>query len=184
MPSKVDLSELLHTPLMRVPLDVDVPCTPELEMDCVSPVRGRVVFTNTGNLLVIQGKVNVTLRTECPRCLTPVESHVDAIVDEEFTVAQDHVTGRAEDDDGFKDPTLQAMWEDGHMLNLTELLRQSLVLAVVIEPLCREDCQGLCPQCGANWNEASCDCETPVDSPFAVLAGLVKDREATPAEDE
>lgn len=178
MPSRVDLSELLHTPGMRVPLDVDVPCTPELEMDCASPVKGRVVFTNTGNLLVIQGKVNVTVRSECPRCLQPVESRVDAVVDEEFTVEESRVTGRADDDEGFQDPSLGAMWESGFMLNLTELLRQSLVLSMVSEPLCREDCLGICPQCGANRNEASCDCEPPLDSPFAALAGLMKDKEA------
>jgi len=179
MPIEVDLSEVLHNPGARHPLEVDVPCTPELELDCTAPVTGRVVFTNTGNLLVIQGRVETKLRTECPRCITPVVSRVEAEVDEEFTVEHDQVKGRADDEEGFVDPTLASLWEGGHLLNLTELMRQSIVLSQPPEPLCREDCRGLCPHCGTNLNEETCECEEPSDSPFAALASLLpgdKDR--------
>lgn len=174
MPVQLDLSEILHTHGMRLPADVNVPCTPELELDCVKPVTGRLVFTNTGNLLVIQGNVSATLRTTCPRCLSDVVSTTEAPVDEEFTITDDEVTGRADDESGMADPATAALWQGGTVLNLTELVRQSVVLAVPLEPLCREDCKGLCPQCGANRNEKDCACEPSVESPFAALAGLYK----------
>lgn len=172
MPEELDLSELLHNPGMRVPTDVDVPCTPELEVDCTSPVTGRLVFTNTGNVLVIQGEATVNMKSRCPRCLTEVQSQLVFEVDEEFTVEHDQVMGRADDEAGAPDPGLADLFTAGHLLDLTELLRQSIVLSEGTEPLCRDDCAGLCPQCGANRNEAPCDCAPPVDSPFAALAGL------------
>ncbi|HEY3413484.1 MAG TPA: DUF177 domain-containing protein [Armatimonadota bacterium] len=174
MPVQLDLSELLHTPGMRVPCDVDVPCDSDLELDCEGSVPGRLVFTNTGNLLVVQGSVTVTLKTQCPRCLAETAQPREVPVDDEFTVYEDHVTGRADDDEGFADPALTALWQEGHILNLTELVRQSIVLEFPVEPLCREDCKGLCPVCGCNRNEKECDCAPPVVSPFAVLAGLYK----------
>lgn len=173
MPTQLDLSEVLHTPGMRVPFDVDMACTPEMELDCASAVTGRLVFTNTINLLVVQGNIRASLRTECPRCLTTVVSHVEAEVDEEYTVEHGQVTGHAEDDDGVADPAVKALWTAGHLLNLSELARQSLVVASPSAPLCREECRGLCPHCGRNLNEEACDCEEAPESPFAALADLL-----------
>ena len=62
MPVQLDLSELLHTPGMRKPFDAEIPCSPELELACESPITGHLVFTNTGNVLVVQGTASVTLR--------------------------------------------------------------------------------------------------------------------------
>jgi uncharacterized protein len=171
----VDLGEMLHSPGMRSPMDVNIPCTEELELGCTSPIIGQVVFTNTGNLLVIQGQLRVTLKTECPRCLGDVETDVEAPVDEEFTVTESVVTSRADDDETMADPTFRALFPESHILDLSELARQSVVLATPMLPVCREDCGGLCPECGANLNETQCDCEAPVDSPFAALQGYYDD---------
>jgi uncharacterized protein len=159
---------------MRLPFDVDLPASPELEVECASPVTGNIVLTNTWNLLVIQGELTAALRTTCPRCLAEVTTEMPVPVDDEFTIANEFITGRADDDSGMADPATAALWKEGHVLNLTELVRQSIVLALPMEPLCREDCKGLCPICGANRNETECKCEQPVDSPFAALAGLSK----------
>ncbi|HEY3266420.1 MAG TPA: DUF177 domain-containing protein [Armatimonadota bacterium] len=174
MAELLDLTELLNTPGMRVPYEVDLPCTPELELDCASNVTGRLVFTNTGNVLVVLGDVEVALRSTCPRCLADVTSILDAPVDEGFTVADGLVRCRADDEDGVVDPTVVAVFPEGNLLNLTELVRQGIVLAGPVEPLCREDCQGLCPTCGANRNETQCQCVPPVDSPLSALANLYK----------
>lgn len=174
MPVQLDLSELLHTPGMRVPCDVEVPCNSELELDCEGPVEGRITFTNTGNLLVVHGSVKVTLRTQCPRCLTEVVQPRAVPVDDEFTVLDNQVSARADDEEGLADPALIELWQDGHVLNLTELVRQSTVLEFPVEPLCRDDCRGLCPLCGCNRNETECECAAPPLSPFSALAGLYK----------
>lgn len=174
MPELLDLSEILHTPGMRLPFDVDLPATPELEVDCLAPVTGHLVFTNTRNLLVVQGEVTTVLRTSCPRCLTEVSTVTPVPVDDEFTISESSITGRADDEAGMADPATAALWQERHILNLTELARQSIVLETPMEPLCREDCKGLCPLCGVNRNEVDCQCESPKDSPFAALAGLYK----------
>lgn len=174
MPELVDLSEILHTPGMRQPLTVDIPASSELELECEGPVTGQLVFTNTGNLLVVQGELRALLRSLCPRCLADVTTSTQVPVDDEFEVVETAITGRADDDTGMADPATAALWQERHILNLTELARQSIVLATPIEPLCREDCKGLCPVCGASRNDTECNCEPPKNSPFAALSGLYK----------
>src|SRR5205823_14521077 len=61
---------------------------------------------------------------------------------------------------------------DGESVNLEPFLREQLVLAVPFAPLCREDCKGLCPQCGVDLNSGTCACEKPIDPRLAALKGL------------
>ena len=62
--------------------------------------------------------------------------------------------------------------------DLSELIRQTLLVSLPLQPLCREACAGLCPQCGKNWNEGPCDCPTEtVDPRFSALASLLDDEE-------
>jgi uncharacterized protein len=65
-----------------------------------------------------------------------------------------------------------------HTIDLTEALRQDLLLAVDLIPICKRDCKGLCPSCGVNRNLQQCLCnESDDSSPFAVLQGLLADSE-------
>mgnify|MGYP003332858892 FL=1 len=68
----------------------------------------------------------------------------------------------------------------GDHLELAPMLREQLILAAPMHPLCKEDCLGLCARCGKNLNEGLCKCaDEPVKGPFAVLQQLrVKDKEA------
>ena len=165
---------MLHTPGMRRTLDVHIPCTAELDLPCTQPVAGRLVLTSTGNVLVVQGELSISLKSVCPRCLADVFSDAAVPVDEEFAVDDCTITGRADDDSGMADPTVAALWQDRRLLNLTELVRQAIVLELPGEPLCREDCKGLCAQCGANLNDTQCDCRPATGSPFGALAALYK----------
>ncbi len=61
---------------------------------------------------------------------------------------------------------------DGETLDLEPLLREQFVLAIPYSPLCREDCKGLCPQCGIDRNTGTCACEKPIDPRLAALKGL------------
>lgn len=63
----------------------------------------------------------------------------------------------------------------GDRLELAEMLREQIILATPMQPLCREDCRGLCPTCGQDLNERRCDChEERQESPFAVLKKLTE----------
>jgi uncharacterized protein len=58
----------------------------------------------------------------------------------------------------------------GEHLDLAPMLREQVILSAPMQPLCREDCQGLCPQCGQNWNDRRCDCPPEhTRSPFRLL---------------
>jgi uncharacterized protein len=60
-------------------------------------------------------------------------------------------------------------------IDLIELLREQFYLALPMKPLCREDCRGLCPQCGVNRNTGTCECAPGWDDPrLAPLKGLIK----------
>ena len=62
-----------------------------------------------------------------------------------------------------------------HILDLTEVVRQNILLAIPPYPVCRSQCAGLCPQCGQNWNEGTCDCtDDQVDPRLQVLKKLLE----------
>jgi uncharacterized protein len=61
-----------------------------------------------------------------------------------------------------------------HLVDLTETLRQNVLLALPMVILCREDCQGLCPQCGHNLNLGPCECKPEVDTRLSVLEKLLQ----------
>lgn len=68
---------------------------------------------------------------------------------------------------------LESGWYRGHEIDLTRLFREVIALALPVQPLCREDCRGLCPRCGIDRNSESCDCAGETrSSPFAVLEAL------------
>ncbi|HVV87748.1 MAG TPA: DUF177 domain-containing protein [Kofleriaceae bacterium] len=60
----------------------------------------------------------------------------------------------------------------GEVVDLEPLVREQFILAVPFAPLCKEDCAGLCPQCGVDRNVETCACEKPIDPRFAALQGL------------
>jgi uncharacterized protein len=65
---------------------------------------------------------------------------------------------------------------EGDAVDLDEVVREQLLLALPSRHLCREDCQGLCQKCGANLNDGHCSCEQgEVDPRWAALANLKKD---------
>lgn len=121
------------------------------------------------------GKFDGHLVVACSRCVEPVrlELHETLRVTfmppgelpvEDDTAAEDGAEVGGEDLDLFP--------FDGETINLEPLIREQFVLAVPFAPLCREDCKGLCPQCGTDWNTGTCSCEKPVDPRLAALKGL------------
>ncbi|MGQ9525901.1 MAG: YceD family protein [Armatimonadota bacterium] len=169
---KLDITELLRVPTEPVEFLVDEPSPSDLGVECRSRVTGRLVFSSTSNLLMIRGDVYANLTLECVRCLEPVAYCAHAEISEEFRIRDfTVVSGADQPEDEELDESLLAVFNGGE-LDLDEYLRQHLLLAVPSFPVCRDDCRGLCPHCGANLNVTSCNCAEagPVDSPFADLA--------------
>lgn len=133
---------------------------------------GHVRFDRTDRGILARGNVEATVELACARCLDPVQEPIAADFAEEFEPSIDVVTGRAlpapEND-------LVFTIDERHILDLSEAIRQNLIAALPMQPLCRPDCAGLCPVCGVNRNEEACDCVVDDENhPFAALAELLE----------
>lgn len=117
------------------------------------------------------------LTVACSRCVEPVRLDLDEqlrvtfMPKSEMPAEDDDETGGEEGAEvGSED--LDLFPYDGEVVDLEPLLREQFVLAVPFSPLCREDCKGLCPQCGVDRNTVACTCEKPGDPRLAALKGL------------
>ena len=129
----------------------------------------RMMHTNTG--ILVQGSLRAETRLACARCLAPVAMTLPVELEEVFSPTIDILTGREivpEEED-------RALWiDEHHILDLTEVLRQGVLVAVPLHVLCKEDCRGLCPTCGQNLNEGSCGCKSEPDPRWGPLVALLQ----------
>jgi uncharacterized protein len=134
---------------------------------------GTHVFAAGG----FRGEVTVA----CSRCVEPVKLPIEEKLRVTFMPrhelpAEDGEDARAsaEADEGAEvaEDDLDLFPYDGELIDLEPLFREQFVLAVPFAPLCREDCKGLCPQCGIDRNTGTCSCEPPIDPRLAGLKGL------------
>jgi uncharacterized protein len=115
--------------------------------------------------IVVRGRVAAPWVGECRRCLRSLSGEALAEVDEVFVPA----------------PEEGETWPiDHNRIDLQPMTREAVVLELPLAPLCRPDCQGLCPTCGAELNAGPCGCSPPAPDPrWAALEAL---RPAPPAE--
>jgi uncharacterized protein len=85
---------------------------------------------------------------------------------------EDEAEAPSEEGPEVREEDLDVFPFDGEKIDLEPLFREQFVLAVPFAPLCREDCKGLCPQCGIDRNTGTCNCEKPIDPRLAALKGL------------
>lgn len=124
-------------------------------------VEGNYWFD--GNHMVVHGTIHTKGMYTCSRCLTPVS------VDRNATLSEVYGTEAELPDD--------VLPYNGEYIDLTETIRETLILSEPMKVLCRPDCKGLCPQCGANLNEGPCSCPTDrIDPRLAVLGDLLKSK--------
>lgn len=125
-------------------------------------LRGSIRFTRTAQGLVGQGKLEAETSLECVRCLTAFDHTLEIRFDDLFVYPPDRAT----------DPLL-AVPETG-ILDLSPLTREYLILDFPLQPVCSPDCRGLCPECGNNLNEQSCQhARAEVDPRLEVLKDLL-----------
>jgi uncharacterized protein len=122
-------------------------------------VRLRVAYAGTGEV-VARGTLEGTLVQECRRCLEPVRTEVS----DELTLV--FAADVEEGGEGGAYP-LEPVGEE---LDLSEAVREEAVLATNPFVVCKPECRGLCPQCGQNLNEGTCDCT--LDEPDPRWAAL------------
>lgn len=140
------------------------------EARLVEPAEVQGTIQRSGNEVVLRGRLRATVELLCGRCLNQVALPVDAEFTERLTSA---VSWRAEPLHELKEEDLNLSVFDGEAVELDEVVREEILLAIPGHVLCREACQGLCPNCGVDRNETSCHCETEKsDSPWQGLRRL------------
>jgi uncharacterized protein len=150
------------------------------EMDISPPVTGQAYLMRIPEGIVARADLEATVRQECSRCLEPFMQPISTHFEEMYRPSVSVSTGAPLP--AGEDEALQI--DEHHVLDLTETARQYLLTAIPVKPVCRPDCQGLCPNCGANLNTEECRCsDEPVSGPFAALANLLHDDDAGPRRD-
>jgi uncharacterized protein len=118
----------------------------------------------------LEGTTRTELELPCSRCLEPFRMPVDASFDLRYLPASEL---SSEGERETQDEDLDIGYYRDDQIDLNELLREQFYLALPMKPLCQEDCQGLCPQCGTNLNTSTCACEPDsVDPRLAALKSL------------
>ena len=110
----------------------------------------------------LAGRVTTTLRLPCSRCLEPFDWPVDAEFDLRY---QPHSQNTGEGEREVEEDDLTTAFYVNDEIDLGQLMKEQFYLSLPMKPLCREDCKGLCPTCGTNWNRGSCECRTEWEDP-------------------
>lgn len=137
-----------------------------------------LMLTNAGEGILATGMLNATVEGTCDRCLEAATFELAGEVDEYFLFHEPDLDTLGDDDDVLDFSLVSA----DRTIDLTEALHAALVMETPFVVLCREDCKGLCPVCGANLNEHDCghaaemearrEAERRAASPFAVLENI------------
>jgi uncharacterized protein len=131
------------------------------------PLVGQIEMVRTADGILVRGELTTVVELQCDRCLEPFIQKVEFETEEEFHPAIDMSTGAQLPYDE------EMRIDEHHILDLTELMRQSIFLAQPMHPVCRLDCLGLCDRCGQNLNKGPCDCkESIVDPRLEILKEL------------
>ncbi|MGB5932567.1 MAG: DUF177 domain-containing protein [Anaerolineae bacterium] len=140
----------------------------DLELVIREPLVGQIEMVRTADGILVRGELTTALELRCDRCLEPLIQEVEFKIEEEFRPALDMSTGAQLPYD-----EEEMRIDEHHIIDLTELIRQSIFLALPMHPVCRLNCLGFCDRCGQNLNEVPCDCsESMVDPRLEILRKL------------
>jgi uncharacterized protein len=147
-------------------ISADDPLWEGAGFDLLQPLRVELRGQMVGEGVLVRGRIHTRLGLDCRRCLLPVEVEVD----DDVTLLYEPL---AEEDTDELDGEVYPLPARGDALDLGPALREQLILLVPDFVVCSQACRGLCPTCGANLNETSCDCVPEAEEgPWSVLKKL------------
>ena len=140
---------------------IGVPAGAELDLD----LRLEAVMEG----VLVSGSVEAPLVGECGRCLDPVEQTLEVSVQQLYSYDDADVEADEDDDTGRL---------EGDLIDFEPAVRDAVVLALPLSPLCSDDCAGLCPGCGGRWDELPEDhTHDQIDPRWAGLQTMLDDRQ-------
>jgi uncharacterized protein len=131
-------------------------------------ISGRI--TRNGHEARLQGTITARAEVDCDRCLKAVAFTVETDFDVTYVPASDYYSEATAE---LQEEDLGVSVFDGEAIELDELVREQVLLAMPPRVLCAGECKGLCPICGADKNSQACACESrEIDPRWAGLAQL------------
>ena len=162
-PLRLNAVELLRQPgaVRTLVVDVDAASIDARHERLIGDLHVDLRLEALNDGIAVTGTVSAPWATQCRRCLADVSGVAVVSVDELYQV-------RPLDDDA-------SLIRDGQ-LDLVPLVRETALIELDLERLCRQDCAGLCPVCGIDRNDETCDCDPSIiDDRWAALQGFVPD---------
>ena len=130
--------------------------------------KGEAELQESVGEIEVRGELHMRLASECDRCLERAEFGIDRQFDLCYQPTETLETGV---EVALKTGDTELGFFEGEGVVLEEILREQVLLALPVQRLCREDCKGLCPACGANWNQGACACAPKPDQPVPDKTG-------------
>lgn len=157
----------------------------ETDERLAGPLAVHLELRHEDSAITVSGTMEGTALRQCVRCLTDYEDPINVMVYADY-LPHTPSTGKSASSSASRDRKATARREEptaeetdeqdelyyyqGDHVDLTSMLREQIILAAPMQPLCREDCAGLCPMCGQNLNDRRCACgPQPINNPFRVL---------------
>ncbi|MDD5399111.1 MAG: DUF177 domain-containing protein [Dehalococcoidia bacterium] len=134
-------------------------------------VKGNIELMRTSRGILAEGRFSVDIKGSCSRCLAEVKKRISFIMEEEFFPVIDIVSGAH-----LNPPPDEFAITDNHILDLSEAIRQYIIMTTPTRLLCRPDCPGICPICGQELARGDCGHSSrPRDSRWDKLTQLEKE---------
>lgn len=135
------------------------------EFEFSEPFKAEGVILNNSKALELNLDVSGTANVHCARCGKPISASITIPIKETLMREEESVP---EDD--------EVILYSGKEIELDDVIVSNFLMSVPAKYLCREDCKGLCPVCGADLNESTCDCDRETMDPrWEKLAEIMKD---------
>lgn len=139
-----------------------------------APARLHIDVYKDGRRFRLAGHLETRLELPCSRCLEPFPWPIDVSFDLQY---QPQSTNVGDGEHEVEEDDLSTAYYENEEIDLGQLIREQIYLALPMKPLCRDDCRGLCPVCGINLNRGTCTCTRSwEDSRLAALKTLKKDQ--------
>jgi len=171
-PFVLDTRELSRRPGSQREVTLTAPAPADLGIEVLSvpvdsPVELDLRLEAVMDGVLVTGGAHAALAGECVRCLEPIADEVDVTFQELYMYDDTRDAASLDDDDD------DISMLEGDLLDLEPVLRDAVVLALPFQPLCQDDCPGLCPECGARLaDDPDHGHGEPIDPRWAGLAGL------------
>lgn len=176
----LDTRELGRSPGSQHQVSRTVEAPADLGIDVLgvpegSPVELDLRLESVMEGVLVSGSATVELAGDCARCLEPIRDELTVDLQELFVYPDQQAAARDQGDDELADETSRL---EGDLLDLEPLLRDAVVLALPFQPLCMDDCPGLCVECGARLaDDPEHSHDAAIDPRWASLEALQQDQD-------